>query len=284
MLWVSETSQPCCRQASRRVACTYSAQQVFHILTRLHPYAKEAYASEQVLFDKASAAARKVRNGQDGPAPNNAEAARNAIALAKLAAVLDEARRWVEALPLYEQSIDASDAEMRRIVAMSMPATPPPGTLTHPSQLSAHMLNEQERQQLATLREEVSLRRSTCAGRAVAIRRALGAQAPPPFLPAVSTLVSIEMEATAQESAGASYSAFAGNRVAYCVSVRELSGVGPDAGLMHGIRLERASETILGSAGAGQAGLQRGGAQVILAPNANACGEWTQRLAAVVSG
>lgn len=239
-----------------------------------------------VLFDKASAAARKVRDENDGAAPKNAEAARNAVTLAKLAAVLDEASRWSEALSLYEQSIDASDAEMRRIIAMSMPLSVPstskPGTLAHPSQLSAHMLNDQQRQQLTTLREEVSLRRSTCAGRAVAIRRALGTQAPPPFLPAVSSLVSIEIEA-AQEAAQEGYSMYAANRVVYCVSVQELSGVGPDAGLMHGIRVERASETTL-SGGAGQAGLQRGGSQVIIAPNAHACAEWTRRLAAFVSG
>ena len=185
-----------------------------------------------------------------------------------------------QALPLYEQAIDAGDAELRRIMALALPPKPAPGTVTHPSQLSAGMLSAQQRQRLMTLREEVSLRRATCAQRAVAIRRALGPQAPPPYLAAVSTIASLEVAAYAEESSGTARSVFMENRVAYCVSVRELRGVGPADGLMHGISLDQHSETTLG--GAGQAGLKRGGAQVIVAPSAAACAGWTAKLASMV--
>ena len=175
------------------------------------------------LFDKASAGAREVA----GAAAVGAEAARNAHSLALLAAALDEASRWLEALTLYEQAIDAGDAELRRLAALVAPSA-----ATHPSELT----EQRERSRaMESQREEVWLRRSSCAERAVAMRAALGKLAPPPFSAEVAGAVAAGAMAVIQEGElhssnspdGAPGGGYANHRVAYTISLREMAGVEP---------------------------------------------------------
>ena len=233
------------------------------------------------LFDKASVAAQQVRDGGGGGLPPNAEAARNAVTFAKLGAMLDEASRWAEALSLYEQAIDAGDAELRRIIALATPPKPKPGQFTHPSQMvAATMLTDSQRHWLLTNKEEVSLRRTTCADRAMAIRAALGAQAPAPYLAAVGSMAQIAVQNLQEQQSAEAGAMYMANRVAFSISMREIRTVSPAVGLMHGISLDQRSESAL--RGAGEAGLNRVGApQVIVAQNAAACASWTETLAAL---
>ena len=82
-------------------------------------------------------------------------------------------------------------------------------------------------------REEVWLRRSSCAERAVAMRAALGKLAPPPFSAEVAGAVAAGAMAVIQESGlhssnspgGAPGGGYASHRVAYTISLREMAGV-----------------------------------------------------------